>query len=229
MNGGSPARAGAVHRTLRRTALVWLIIASTTCLLPSTSTAQQPPARTVPDTGDRDVLIVYLSRTNNTKAVAEFIHGRVGGTLVALELATPYPSDYGAIVQQVARENESGYLPPLKTKIERIEQYDVVFIGFPTWGMQLPPPIKSFLRQYDLQGKVVVPFNTNAGYGVGSSLQTVKELCPQSTVLEGYTTRGGVERDGEYLAIRGARAEAVQAHVERWLARIEVTSPRRSP
>jgi hypothetical protein len=49
------------------------------------------------------------------------------------------------------------------------------------------PPVKSFLREYNLKGKIVVPFNTNAGYGAGSSFQTVRELCPQSTVLEGST------------------------------------------
>jgi hypothetical protein len=61
------------------------------------------------------VLIVFLSRTNNTKAIAEIIHKNVGGRLVALELITPYPENYRAIVQQVVRENETGYLPPLKT------------------------------------------------------------------------------------------------------------------
>jgi flavodoxin len=208
---------------------MWLLIAAILCLPSCSSNAQPPPTGAPPPADDQKVLIVYLSRTNNTKAVAEFIHGRIGGTLVSLELATPYPSDYGATVQQVARENESGYLPPLKRKIERIEQYDVVFIGFPTWGMQLPPPVKSFLRDNDLRGKIVVPFNTNAGYGIGSSFQTVKELCPDSTVLEGFTTRGGVERDGQYLAIDGARAKAVQQEVLRWLTTVEAALPRRSP
>jgi hypothetical protein len=119
------------------------------------------------------------------------------------------------IIWQVARENETGYLPPLKTKIERIEQYDVVFLGFPTWGMQLPPPVKSFLRQDSLKGKTVIPFNANAGYGEGTSFQTVRELCPQSTVLEGFVIRGGLERDGQYLVIKGARAEEAQKEVEK--------------
>jgi flavodoxin len=172
----------------------------------------------------RKVLIVYLSRTNNTKAVAEFIHDEIGGTLVPLELERPYPDDYRTTVDQVARENEAGYLPPLKTKIERIEQYDVVFIGFPTWGMQLPPPMKSFLKQDNLKGKTVVPFNTNAGYGVGSSFATVKELCRDSTVREGLTTTGGIERDGIYLAIKDERAKEVRSQVRHWLRRIKVLS-----
>src|SRR3954465_15721513 len=87
------------------------------------------------------ILIVYLSRTNNTKAIAEIIQKNVGGRLVALELEKPYPENYQAIVQQVVNENETGYLPPLKTKIDSFQTYDVVFVGFPTWGMQLPPPM----------------------------------------------------------------------------------------
>src|SRR6478672_5921466 len=139
----------------------------------------------------KKVLIVYLSRTNNTKAIAEIIQRNVGGTLVALELEKPYPENYQQTVQQVVKENETGYLPPLKTKIDSIEKYDVVFLGFPTWDMQMPPPMKSFLHQYNLSGKTVVPFNTNAGYGVGSGFETVKELCPNSTILECFSTKGG--------------------------------------
>jgi flavodoxin len=207
---------------VKRIAIASLIIAATIGLLPGCSKAQQAPADAQPLTAEKKVLIVYLSRTNNTKAIAELIHQKVGGTIVALELERPYPADYDAIVQQVARENETDYLPPLKTKIDRIEQYDVVFLGFPTWGMRLPPPMKSFLRQYGLQGKTVVPFNTNAGYGIGSSFQTVRELCRESTVLEGFSTRGGMERDGVYLAIKGARAEEAQKEVESWLRTIQM-------
>jgi len=206
-----------------------LIIAAALCLL---SLGWEPPRRLAhaqSPNGQRKVLIVYLSRTNNTKAIAEIIHEKVGGTLIPLELETPYPADYRTIVQQVVRENKTGYLPPLKTKIDDIARYDVVFLGFPTWGMRLPPPIKSFLHQYSLNGKTVIPFNTNAGYGVGSAFQTVRELCRQCNVLEGFTTRGGVERDGQYLVIRGTRAEEARKEVDAWLKKIGVTpAPSRS-
>ncbi|QIP17848.1 flavodoxin [Spirosoma aureum] len=168
------------------------------------------------------VLIVYLSRTNNTRAIAEIIHRNVGGKLVALELEKPYPENYRATVEQVVKENETGFLPPLKTKIDTIQQYDVVFVGFPTWGMQLPPPMKSFLHQYDLKGKTVIPFNTNGGYGIGSTFQTVKELCPNSNVVEGFTMRGGSERDGQLLVIEGGKAKEAEANVVKWLRTINV-------
>lgn len=168
------------------------------------------------------ILIVYLSRTNNTKAIAEIIHENVNGTLVVLELKNPYPENYKATVDQVAKENETGFLPPLKTKIDSIEKYDVVFVGFPTWGMQLPPPMKSFLRQYDLSGKTVVPFNTNGGYGIGSAFDTVKELCPNSEVLEGFSIKGGVERDGVLFVMEGQKEKQAQVEVKAWLQKIKI-------
>lgn len=194
---------------------IFLLIAS--C---SSSQVQEVNTGTKTTLASDKVLIVYLSRTNNTKAIAEIIQQNVGGSLVALELEKPYPENYQATVQQVADENASGYLPPLKTKIDSIQKYDVVFVGFPTWGMQLPPPMKSFLKQYDLSGKTIVPFNTNGGYGIGTSFQTVKELCPTSNVLEGFTIRGGSERDGQYLVLKDEKRKEAEKGVKQWLQKL---------
>lgn len=166
-------------------------------------------------------LILYLSRTKNTKALAEIIHNELGGDLVALELVNPYPDDYDAIVKQVAQENETGFLPPLKTKVD-ISKYDTIFLGFPTWGMQLPPPLKSFLNDYDFTGKTVIPFNTNAGYGEGSSIKTIRKLGPNITILEVFSIKGGIERDGIYLTIKGSREREVKSEVRQWLKKIGV-------
>jgi len=169
------------------------------------------------------VLIVYLSRTNNTKTIAEIIHKNAGGTLVALELEKPYPENYRATVEQVVKENETGYLPPLKTKIDSIQNYDVVFVGFPTWGMKLPPPMKSFLKQYDLSGKTIVPFNTNDGYGIGSSFDTVKELCPKSKILDGFSIKGGTESDGRARLSKVENTKEAETKVKKWLQEIKLT------
>jgi flavodoxin len=169
-----------------------------------------------------NILIVYLTRTNNTKAVAEIIHKKVGGVLVGLELQNPYPENYSATVEQVAKENETGFLPPLETKIGHIEKFDVVFVGFPTWGMQLPPPMKSFLKQYDLSGKTIVPFNTNGGYGIGNSFDTVKDLCPKSSVVEGFSIKGGIERDGILFVMEGEKERQAQDEVDKWLKKLNL-------
>jgi flavodoxin len=170
----------------------------------------------------KKVLIVYLSRTGNTKAIATLIHQLTGGVLVQLELTTPYPKDYHEQVAQVVRENNSGFLPPLKTRIDSMERFDVVFIGFPTWDMKMPPPMKSFLSQNDLSGKTVIPFNTNAGYGVGTGFQTVKELCPKSRVLNGFSITGGIERDGVLFVMKGRKLEEAETGVKRWLKGLSI-------
>jgi flavodoxin len=164
------------------------------------------------------VLIVYLSRTQNTKVLAQIIQQQVGGELIALELETPYPKDYQQTVKQVQQENESGYLPALATQIDNLQQYHTVFIGFPTWGMRLPPPIKTFLSQTDLAGKVVYPFNTHAGYGAGNSFDTLATMCSGCKIKPGLSIKGGIERDGILLAIKGQRVQRAEQQVAHWLA-----------
>lgn len=170
---------------------------------------------------DKKILIVYLSRTNNTKAIAEIIHQNVGGTLMAIELETPYPQDYKATVDKVTNELKTGFLPSLKTKIAEMKQYDVIFVGFPTWSMQLPPPMQSFLKQYDLRGKIIIPFNTNAGYGTGNSFETVKKLCPESSVLKGFSIEGGVEKEGVLLVIKDQQKKRAMSLIDNWLKEIK--------
>ncbi|NMR33232.1 flavodoxin [Chryseobacterium aquaticum] len=196
-----------------------LIILSTICFF-SCSKAQETASEKKESLKDKKVLIVYLSRTENTKTVAEIIYKNTGGDLVELELQNPYPENYKAIVEKVSKENESGFLPSLKTKIDDIDKFDVVFIGFPTWGMQLPPPMKSFLKQYDLKGKTIIPFNTNAGYGIGSSFETVKELSSESEILEGFTMKGGIERDGILFVMEGKKKIEAEKKVREWLTKI---------
>jgi flavodoxin len=204
--------------------LISMLVMLGGCVLGSCINGRPGPGVPIPADGGK-ILIVYLSRTNNTKKVAEIIHGMVGGKLVAIELQKPYPADYKTTVEQVAKENETGYLPPLKTKIDSIETYDQIFIGFPTWGMQLPPPIKSFLHQYNLNGKTIIPFNTNAGYGVGSSFETVNSMCAGSTILEGFSTKGGVERDGILFVMEGDKLVKVSGEIKKWLQKIRILKP----
>ena len=195
--------------------ILLLGFASCNAQTPRQSEAVAPPDK-------QSILIIYLSRTGNTEAVAKMIRNEVGGDLVSLEVENPYPKDYRATVDQVANENDRGYLSPLKTKIGNIGQYDTIFLGFPTWGMQLPPPMKSFLSQYDLGGKTIIPFNTNAGYGAGSGFRQVKELAPRSTVLEGFEIKGGIERDGVLFVMEGEKEKLAQTEIKQWLQRIKI-------
>lgn len=136
---------------------LFLLASCTRAQEPVTTKRNDPSTPTSGQLKNKKVLIVYLTRTKNTKAVAEMIHNKTGGDLVPLELVTPYPANYQAQVAQVVSENAKGFLPSLKTKIDSIQKYDLVFVGFPTWDMQMPPPVKSFLHQYNLSGKTVIP------------------------------------------------------------------------
>jgi flavodoxin len=216
-----------LKRVLLFALLGTVMVSQISCANPSG--APEASGSTSEGAGDRGVLIVYLSRTQNTKTLAEIIQQQVGGDLVSVELVTPYPEDYQATVAQVDRENESGYLPPLKSRLDSLNDYDTVFVGFPTWDMQLPPPMKSFLRTHDLSGKDVIPFNTHGGYGKGSSFETVEELCPESNVLEGVSVKGGSERDGVLLALKGERLDEVRSEVARWLRDIGILNRKAKP
>lgn len=197
------------------------VLCIVTCLIASCTgfaAADEPAGAGESGAEQREsVLIVYLSRTDNTRAVAEIIHQRTGGDIAAIELQTPYPDDYRTTVKQVSDENASGYSPPLKPLPFEVSDYQHVFIGFPTWGMQLPPPLKSFVSCSDLAGKNIYPFNTNAGYGLGSSLTTLKSLCTNCRISEAFSTTGGIERDGVLLAIKDARRKEVYHAVHQWL------------
>jgi hypothetical protein len=65
-----------------------------------------------------------------------------------------------------------------------------------------------------------IPYNANGGYGIGSTFQTVRELCRDSKVLEGYSTRGGLERDGQLLVLKGERADQIEEDVKKWLPKL---------
>lgn len=166
-------------------------------------------------------LIVYLSRTQNTANLAQMVQKHTGGDMAAIEVETPYPADYQTLVAQVRRENEQNFLPPLKPLGKNVADYQTVYLGFPTWSMTLPPPVKSWLTHTDLSGKTVYPFNTYGQYGMGSSIDEIKRLCRGCVVKPALSIQGGRERDGVMLAIQGTRANEVEAELKNWLAKTD--------
>ncbi|WP_346773847.1 flavodoxin [Enterococcus sp. ZJ1622] len=162
-------------------------------------------------------LIIYYSRTGNTEAVAELIQEKIDGELVQIETKEPRPADYRIEVEQNAQEQEKGSLPILKTSIPDFDRYERVFIRSPTWNMALPQAVITFLDSYDFSGKTVLPFNTHAGYGAGSTFRQIKARAEGANVLEGYTVKGGEETNGLLLAIQGKYKEKVSKEIDTWL------------
>ncbi len=156
------------------------------------------------------ILVAYFSHSGNTREIANQIHKSMGGDIVEIQTAKLYPNDYDAVVKQAKQELDSGYKPALKRKIENIESYDVVFIGYPIWWGTIPAPVRTFLSEYDFSGKTIAPFCTHEGTGLGRSVTDISKLCPKSTLLDGG-------------AIWGKDVKTAQNKLSEWLRKIKIT------
>jgi flavodoxin len=134
-----------------------------------------------------NVLVVYFSRTGTTKTLAENINKTTGGDLFEIVPVTPYSTDYNTCLSQASSELSANARPPLATHVANMDNYDVIFVGYPIWHGQTPMVIRTFLEEYDFSGKTVIPFCTSASSGFGSSMNTVEVMCPDSTVSKSYT------------------------------------------
>jgi len=155
-------------------------------------------------TGRKKVLIVYYSRSGNTREIANQIHKSVGGDFFEIQVVKPYPEDYEEVKKIAMQEQQSGFKPALKTKVENFWSYDVIFVGTPIWWGTIAAPVKSFLSEYDFSGKTIVPFTTHGGSGLGRSVADISKLCPNSILLDG-------------IAIWGRNVKTAQNEVSEWL------------
>lgn len=157
----------------------------------------------------KKILIVYFSHSGNTRVIAEQIQKETGGDIFEIKPVNDYPSDYNTVVDQAKKEINTSYKPELKTSIKNIEQYDVIFIGSPNWWSTIAPPVATFLSEYNLEGKTIVPFMTHGGGLLGHSVSDIKNLCPNSVVLDG-------------LAISGSYVRMAHDDVMKWLREIKM-------
>lgn len=139
------------------------------------------------------ILIAFFSKTNNTRMVAEQIRESVGGDLFHVAPKQSYPEDYQETTRIARTELDDGQRPELSATIPpgEMTSYDVIFLGYPNWWGTIPMALFTFLEQYDLSGKRIVPFCTHEGSGLGRSVEDIKRLCPGAEVLPGLAVRGG--------------------------------------
>lgn len=170
------------------------------------SGAETAPGEVIADDAGK-TLIVYFSWSGNTRAVANHIHDLIGGDIVEIETVVPYPDTYEEVTQIVPGQLASDYRPELKTKVENMDEYDTLIVGTPIWGSHLAPPVKSFLAEYDLSGKAIAPFCTHGGSGTAQSVNDIRSVCPDATILGS-------------LAVYGSRADGARGEIEQWLKQI---------
>ncbi len=135
--------------------------------------------------GDGNTLIVFFSWGGNTKGIAQEIKSQTGADLFEIELVHPYSEDYDTVLDEAQRDQNEQARPEIKNHVENMDQYSTIILGYPNWWASIPMPIASFLEEYDLSGKTIVPFCSHGGGRFGQSLTAIAKLAPDATMGEG--------------------------------------------
>ena len=174
------------------------------------------------DNGDSDTLIVYFSRTGenynvgnvevgNTAMLASYIKEYLKCDSFEIVPMDKYPENYDECTELASKEKEDNARPKIDGKIDNFDSYKTVFIGYPIWWGDLPMIMYTFLEEYDLDGKTVIPFNTHEGSGNAGTYDTIKEKLPSANVntqglaLDGKTARSedGKQQTIDWMKQRG--------------------------
>ena len=156
------------------------------------------------DTDGSNILIAYFTAGENSdvdvvssasvttvdgeakgrlRAVADMIQTQTGGTLFSIQTSVDYPGDGGALIDYAAEEQEEDARPELTSHIENPDDYDVIFVGYPTWWYDMPQALYSFFDEYDFSGKTIIPFNVHNGSRFSGTIETIQDLEPDAEVI----------------------------------------------
>ena len=129
-------------------------------------------------------LVAYFSCSGVTARAADMLAQTAGADLFEIKPAQPYSAADINWMDKNSRStremNDEGCRPAIAERIENMEEYGVVFVGFPIWWYVAPRIIETFLESYDFSGKTIVPFFTSGGSGAGKTDSILHKLCPPS-------------------------------------------------
>lgn len=165
-----------------------------------------------------NTLIVFYSRADenyvsgmlkqldigNTEVAAGIIRELTDGELFKLEQVQAYSKDYNECIAEAQADQKRNARPELKRYPDTIEGYDTIYLGFPNYWGTMPMAVFTFLEHFDFDGKIIRPFCTHEGSGMGNSVNDIKRLCPGAKVEEG-------------LAIRGSSVKNSKKDIENWI------------
>lgn len=119
----------------------------------------------------------------NAGKLADWIWQEVGGDLYSIRVTEPYSSNYDECLARASEELAGNARPELAARVENMNQYDTVFIGFPNWWYTIPMAVHTFLEEYDFSGKTIVPFVTYGTGGFARTLQDLEAALPDSVTI----------------------------------------------
>lgn len=144
---------------------------------------------------EKRVLVAYFSYSGTTRNVANALSERIGADLFEISPQEGYSNVYVQSNSEI-RNNES---PTLSGTVENMEEYDIVFIGYPVWWHATPAPINTFLESYDFTGKLVIPFCTSGGSDIEETMPTFLNSC-QGIAVYGERRISGTDQIDDWLA-----------------------------
>ena len=192
------------------------------CACAFTAHAQGNTSQTTDMKNSKKVLVVFFSRTGenyavgniekgNTHIIAEMIAKESGGKLFRIETVKPYPDEYKVCVEIAKTEKENNARPEVKGDV-KVEDYDIIFLGYPNWWGDMPMAVYTFIEKHDWQGKTVIPFCTHEGSGLGSTGNKIEQACKGSIVQKGLAMRGKTAQNSQ---------EEAQKAVDSWLKSLQ--------
>ncbi|MCD8151421.1 MAG: flavodoxin [Clostridiales bacterium] len=160
---------------------------------------------------DNKILVAYFSCTGTTEQIAEWIAEETGAELYEIIPDTPYTEDDLNYNDSSSRANQeqadSSARPAIAGSVENMENYDVIFLGYPIWHGQAPRIISTFLESYDFSDVMMIPFCTSHSSGIGSSAENLHSLCAETVTWE----------EGRRFS-----GDAVKSDVEAWIESLEL-------
>ena len=140
-------------------------------------------------------LVAYFSASGVTARAAKEIAQAVGGDLYEIRPAEAYTDADLNWMDKKSRStiemNDPACRPAIAGAVENMERYDTVFVGFPVWWYVEPRIVDTFLERYDFSGKVLIPFATSGGSGIGKAEQSMRAHCPNADWKQGRLVNSG--------------------------------------
>ena len=163
---------------------------------PTNGTPENEPTDKAEET---KILVVYFSATNTTEGIAELIADGLSADIYEIIPEQPYTDAdlnyHDDNSRSTIEMNDPNSRPAISGSVENMEQYDIVFIGYPIWWGDAPRILFTFMESYDFSGKTIVPFCTSGGSGVGSSATNLEALTNGATWFPGTRLNGGSSRE----------------------------------
>lgn len=140
----------------------------------------------------------------NTEVAAGMIKELTGADLFKIDQLRPYSKSYNECITEAQLDQRRNARPELKAYPDGIDGYDVMYLGFPNYWGTMPMAVFTFLERFDFSGKLIKPFCTHEGSGMGTSEKDIQRICPGAKVERG-------------LAIRGSSIQKAKNDMKRWV------------